>query len=156
EVGPLCYIASAYCPGPTLAAWLKERTEPVPHRQAAELVATLADAVQCAHEHVVLHRDLKPANVLLSFNRPSRTGADSIPAEDTAAPIRDGRLNPRITDFGLAKLRGAAPGSETRSGAIIGTPWYMAPEQAGGRAQEVREPADVYALGAILYELLTG
>src|SRR5206468_2374158 len=107
EVGVVCYIASAYCPGPTLAEWLRQRTEPVPFRAAAELLATLADAVQYAHHNGVIHRDLKPANVLL---------------------MEDG--TPRITDFGLARLLGQEDASRTASGAIVGTPQYMAPEQA--------------------------
>src|SRR5205823_9946850 len=65
EIGPVCYIASAYCPGVTLAAWLKQRAEPVPFAEAAALVVALAEAVQHAHSRGVLHRDLKPANVLL-------------------------------------------------------------------------------------------
>jgi WD40 repeat protein len=102
-------------------------------RPAAELVAALARAMQYAHSRGVVHRDLKPANVLL--------------ATLEAAP--------KITDFGLAKQLDSAVG-RTRTGAILGTPSYMAPEQAGGRRKEVGPPADVYALGAILYELLTG
>jgi WD40 repeat protein/serine/threonine protein kinase len=138
EVGAVCYIASAYCPGTTLAHWLKQRDEPVPAREAAALVASLAYGVEHAHGRHVVHRDLKPSNVLLTD-------------EDT----------PRITDFGLAKLLEGEPGAsaaggQTESGAIVGTPCYMAPEQAGGHSREVGPAADVYALGAILYEVLTG
>jgi WD40 repeat protein len=134
EVGPVCFIVSPYCPGPTLAQWLHERTEPVPFAAAAELVATLADAVQHAHGRGVVHRDLKPGNVLLA-------------ADGT----------PRITDFGLAKvLHGDGPDGSTRSRVVVGTPSYMAPEQARGQSRDVGPACDVYALGAILYELLTG
>jgi WD40 repeat protein len=104
---------------------------PLPLRRAAQLVRTLATAVSAAHEQGVVHRDLKPANVLLT---------------------QDGR--PKITDFGLAKRLDTA--GQTQTGAVMGTPGYMAPEQAGGRSKNIGPLADVYALGAILYELLTG
>jgi serine/threonine-protein kinase len=150
EAGAVCYIASAYCPGGTLAERLKERPGPAPGPEAAALVAALAAAVEHAHSRGVLHRDLKPANVML----------ESPPGGLLADPDRgDGGLGfvPRLTDFGLAKL--LADNEEkgwTQSGAILGTPSYMAPEQAAGRNRAVGPAADVYALGAILYELLTG
>jgi len=101
-------------------------------RAAAALVQTLAQAMHAAHQAGVIHRDLKPANVLLA---------------------RDG--TPKITDFGLAKQLDSAVG-QTQSGAVMGTPSYMAPEQAGGKTKEIGPAVDVYALGAILYEMLTG
>jgi WD40 repeat protein/predicted Ser/Thr protein kinase len=101
-------------------------------RQAAALLAGVAEAIHFAHQHHIVHRDLKPANVLL--------------AEDGT---------PKITDFGLAKQLQSDPGL-TQSGAIVGTPSYMAPEQAAGRGKEIGPAADVYSLGAILYECLTG
>ena len=138
ELGPLGYfIASEFCAGPSLRRWLKAQNEPVPARLAARWLAALADAVQHAHDHGILHRDIKPDNVILA-------GASG--PED---------FIPRLTDFGLAKLIEEA-GEETQSEAKLGTPHYMAPEQAAGRRREVGPTTDVYALGATLYELMTG
>jgi serine/threonine-protein kinase len=124
------YFSMKYVEGKSLAA--RVAAGPLPPAEAARLVAAIARAVDHAHNAGILHRDLKPANVLLD---------------------PDGQ--PLVTDFGLAKqVEGGA--SLTGTGAIVGTPSYMAPEQAEGRAKEVGRPADVYALGAILYELLTG
>ncbi len=148
EEGSVCFIASAYCPGMTLAAWLRRRSGPVPFRVAAALLATLADAVDHAHRRGVLHRDLKPSNVMLEM-----------PAAGVVESASDGsKLVPRITDFGLAKLVDAEPGAAgaTQSGVIVGSPSYMAPEQAEGHAGAVGPGADIYSLGVILYEVLTG
>jgi WD40 repeat protein len=146
ELGPVAYIASAYCDGPSLSTWLKARHEPVPARAAAGLVATLAAAVQHAHDRGILHRDLKPSNVMLQ--------ALGAPGPADAGAELSG-LVPRVTDFGLAKLA-EDDGDETRSGVPLGSPPYMAPELAAGRTRDLGPATDVYALGATLYEVLTG
>jgi WD40 repeat protein len=166
EIGSLCYMVSAYCEGPTLAAWLKDRTEPVPPRAAATLIARLADAVVYTHSRGVLHRDLKPANILLvsggvvsgdwSGARGEESGAGSQEPEPlTTHHLRLTDYQPKITDFGLAKLLEHSEG-ETGSGVLMGTARYMSPEQAGGWHGEIGPGSDIFALGVILYELLAG
>jgi WD40 repeat protein len=122
------YLVMEYVAGGSLARRLGGTPWPV--REAAELVRLLAEAVEYAHSQGVLHRDLTPGNVLL-----------------------DGEGHPKVCDFGLAKL--VAAGGPTHTEAILGTPSYMSPEQASGRSRGVGPPADVYGLGAVLYELLT-
>src|SRR5262249_27031485 len=143
---------SAYCGGGTLAEWLRNLARPFSVRLAATLTARLADGVQHAHDQGILHRDIKPSNILLD------TAAGKDPR------LHDQLIVPRLTDFGLARLADqdgpVAAASQathpTRSGAVLGTPAYMAPEQADGRLRDLGPATDVYALGAILYEMLTG
>jgi serine/threonine-protein kinase len=148
---------------------------PQPARSAAELVEALARAMHVAHERGIIHRDLKPANVLVSAGV-GAGAATTLPADRTSPaanaatptgkpkPITRGPLTThhsplanqyKITDFGLAKRLDQAD-ALTQTGAVLGTPSYMAPEQAWGKNQQIGPAADVYALGAILYELLTG
>jgi hypothetical protein len=124
------YFALEYVDGGTLQQKLAGK--PLPPREAAQLVETLARAMHAAHLRGIVHRDLKPANVLLAA---------------------DGQ--PKISDFGLAKRLDDEAG-QTRTGAIMGTPSYMAPEQASGVVKRIGPAADIYALGAILYEGLSG
>jgi serine/threonine-protein kinase len=124
------YIAMEYTSGGSLAG--KAAGGVMPPEEAGRIVSALARAVHAAHQKGIIHRDLKPANVLL--------------AEDGTA---------KVADFGLARLLESDSGL-TQSGAVLGTPNYMAPEQASGRSREVGPATDVYGLGAILYELLTG
>src|SRR5262249_5572563 len=124
------YLALEFVSGGSLAQQLGGA--PVPPSRAAQLLLDLARAVQHAHEQGIVHRDLKPANVLL-----------------TPAGVV------KVTDFGLAKLLDVEPG-HTHTGAVLGSPSYMAPEQAEGKVRAIGPATDVYALGAILYELLTG
>lgn len=124
------FMAMEFCPGGTLEAQIRDR--PQPPRDAAATVACLADALHYSHGAGIVHRDIKPANVLLS-------------AEGT----------PKVVDFGLAKRLDGEDGF-TKTGAIMGTLGYMAPEQAAGRTREATPATDVYSLGAVLYKLLTG
>jgi WD40 repeat protein/tRNA A-37 threonylcarbamoyl transferase component Bud32 len=125
------YIAMAFIHGVTLKAWRKQ-VDAKP-RQIAELMATIARAVQAAHDQGLIHRDLKPSNVM----------------------VEQGSGQPMLMDFGLAKDLTSTDGL-TMTGDVLGTPAYMAPEQAAGTSSDVGKHSDVYALGAILYELLTG
>jgi WD40 repeat protein/serine/threonine protein kinase len=151
RIGPICFIAFAYCPGSDLAAWLRQRTAPVRCLDAARLVRTLARAIHYAHGRGVLHRDLKPSNVLLSpVERSASFSEDNLWTPDGESP-----LIPRVTDFGMAKF---AEGDQvqTESRSVLGTPSYMAPEQTEGRSAAVGPATDVHALGVLLYEVLTG
>ncbi|HXD86086.1 MAG TPA: protein kinase [Urbifossiella sp.] len=152
EIGPICFIATVFCQGVTLSDWLERQSFPVPIRQAARLVAQLAEAVQHAHDRGVLHRDLKPNNVIL---QEVKTDSDAQDPPPGACPLRTDHFIPRVVDFGLAKLTDREP-SETATRQILGTPKYMAPEQAQARHEDVGPEADVYALGVILYEMLAG
>ncbi|HEV3023117.1 MAG TPA: serine/threonine-protein kinase, partial [Pirellulales bacterium] len=130
EVGGQPFLAMDYIEGTNLAALTAHG--PVDPPTAARLIASLARAVDYLHRQGVIHRDLKPSNILLDA---------------------DGQ--PYVTDFGLARLRDAQPGL-TQSGVVAGTPSYMAPEQAAAGKSELTPLADVYSLGAVLYELLSG
>jgi eukaryotic-like serine/threonine-protein kinase len=131
EQGQLPYLALEFVEGGSLAQAMAVR--PLAPIQAAGMVETLARAIDHVHQHGVVHRDLKPANVLLT--------ADGVP---------------KITDFGLAKWLDAPSDHATQSGTVLGTPSYMAPEQAQGHSGLIGPATDVYALGAILYEMVTG
>jgi WD40 repeat protein/serine/threonine protein kinase len=152
EIGPWCFLVSAYCAGGTLADWLRSRQGSIPSQTAARVAAVLAEAVDYIHQRGVLHRDIKPSNVLLQT-----AAADGQPehhAPGTASVCDLQAAIPMLTDFGLARL--AESQHETKSGELLGTPAYMAPEQAEGRHADVGPATDVYTLGVILYEMLTG
>ncbi len=138
------YIALEFVDGPSLDKRLAGT--PQPPRAAAELVETLARAMHSAHQRGIVHRDLKPANILLQ--RGEGRGTRDEGSGSSLAPLA------KITDFGLAKR--LEEDSHTRPGAVMGTPAYMAPEQAEGSLRDMGPLTDVYALGAILYEMLTG
>lgn len=163
EADGVCYLVAEYCEGPNLAQWLRgedggegrgargeeeeiiEGERPVEcagidPRDAAEIVMRLADAVEHAHQHGILHRDIKPANVMLDTRGPSGT----LP------------FTPRLTDFGLARLIEMDESYGTATGAILGTPHYMSPEQAAAQRDLYGPATDVYGLGVVLYELVAG
>jgi WD40 repeat protein len=153
ETADRSFCALEYVDGGNLAEALDGK--PCAPRHAAELLATIADAVQAAHSRGILHRDLKPANVLLSAACGFAGNDAELPAKPQAArEALDGAI-PKLTDFGLAKQLEETSGL-TETGMVMGTPSYMSPEQAAGLNRELGPTADVYALGAILYEMLTG
>jgi WD40 repeat protein/serine/threonine protein kinase/tetratricopeptide (TPR) repeat protein len=167
EVGEhrgLPFFALEYADGGSLAGHLTGT--PQSADQAACLVETLARAMHYAHSRGIVHRDLKPANILLQEHETTKDSKDTN-AEDREKEtaygsasfpvfrVFRGSFTPKITDFGLAKHLDDGSG-QTRTGMVMGTPSYMAPEQADGRSKGVGPGADVYALGAILYEMLTG
>jgi serine/threonine-protein kinase len=132
EIAGHAYIAMQYIAGPSLASAQRELSLD----EKVELLATITDAIQAAHRLGIIHRDLKPANVLLERGE-------------------DGRYRPYVMDFGLAHDSSLVSGL-TQSGALLGTPQYMPPEQARGETRSIDRRSDVYSLGAVLYELLTG
>ncbi len=143
-IGGTRYIATGFCDGETLQQWTSGRNTPAFPDVAALIIATIADAVEHAHQRGIVHRDLKPANILIG---PHSGGAIRV---DSRLP---GLL--MVADFGLAKLLQKKNPTETTEGTIVGTPAYMSPEQARGEA-DAGTTVDIYSLGVILYELLTG
>lgn len=140
DLGPIRFIAFAWCDGPNLTDWIANNG-PVDFETAAKMVRSLAEAVQHAHQRGIVHRDLKPGNVLVDNSEESK-----------GKPVWD-RL--RITDFGLARNFDNHDATLTQDGQLVGTPAYMAPEQAGSGA-DIGPAADIWALGMMLLELLTG
>lgn len=170
--GATPYLAAAYCPGPNLRQWLNDNPEPRPGPAAARFVVALAEAVQYAHDQGVFHRDLKPGNVLLmpvprndddNQREPfaNRTGDGPAPDSTPRSSVSGDRGTslddylPRLTDFGLAWFSENAMAA-TQTSIRLGTPLYMAPEQAIGRSSRRGPETDIYALGVLLYELISG
>jgi WD40 repeat protein/serine/threonine protein kinase len=153
EVDGLPFFSLEFVDGGSLER--KLAGTPLPPRPAAGLVEDLARAMHAAHSRGIIHRDLKPANVLLQESgvQGQESGVRSQESEKKGPNSADSWI-PKVTDFGLAKRLDDQ--ARTQSGAVLGTPSYMAPEQAGGKSHEIGPACDTYALGAILYECLTG
>lgn len=157
------FLALEYISGGSLSKHLAGK--PLPARVAAKLVETLALAIQHAHENGIIHRDLKPANVIIqkSLNRvdteaertEETTEESAVCLLQTSGPLELNSYSPKITDFGLAKLVQGNAGL-TGPNDMLGTPSYMAPEQVLGNTNSIGPAVDIYGLGAILYESLTG
>jgi len=149
------YFSMGFVDGQSLSSRIADG--PLPPREAADLLHRVSDAVQYAHDRGVIHRDLKPANILLqrSAVRSQKSALGRTESSTDLCSLTSDLSSPKVTDFGLAKqLKGDS--NLTGTGQILGTPSYMPPEQAAGRLNEIRETADVYSLGAILYATLTG
>ena len=159
RAGGDAYFSLEYLNGGSLASLLQGA--PQPPLEAAKLVKTLADAMHFAHAKGIVHRDLKPANILL--DNELQTSDQLNASEDSKRPSKTLRGTelaskfgiPKVVDFGLAKQL-HLESDRTTSGSILGSPSYMAPEQASGQLQKIGPLSDIYSLGAILYEMLVG
>lgn len=144
EIGPITFLVTAYCPGQSLSVWLKSQSTPLAPDKVVQFLLPLVDAVSFMHAHGVIHRDIKPGNILLD---------QSLEATSSRAGSSVGI--PKLTDFGLSVLSDLSE-RQTRTGSVIGTLAYMAPEQVEAKDGSIGPKLDIYSLGIVLYECLTG
>ena len=156
EIDGRPFLALEFVEGGSLVQHIRGAPQSI--RASARLIETLARAVHFAHEQGIVHRDIKPANILLLLKETAGRSADDERQQDSATSsfvLHPSAYIPKLTDFGLAK-RLDGSGESTGPGEMVGTPSYMAPEQASGRGRTVGPATDVYSLGAVLYEMLAG
>jgi serine/threonine protein kinase len=154
EFRGLPFLAMELVEGGSLEEHLAGR--PLSPAEAAKITRVLALAVEHAHSRHIVHRDLKPANILLQRPEVGSQRSEQMPEASSELCSLTSNLCPKITDFGLAKRLNTESTGWTQEGAVLGTANYMAPEQAAGRVRDIGPAVDIYALGAILYQLLTG
>jgi len=161
------YFVMEYCAGGDLESYLNR--QPQTPQQAAHIAHAIAEGMAAAHRTNIIHRDLKPGNVLI-FSEVGFRVADSKASSSAAPSVNETKAHLefpasshtppaallKVTDFGLAKQLDAVHDATTKSGAVMGTPSYMSPEQATGRTNEIGKPSDVWSIGVMLYEILTG
>jgi serine/threonine protein kinase len=153
RIGDTPFLTMAYVEGPTLADEL--RNGPLPPRAAVEIARDTAMALAEAHRRGVIHRDLKPGNIILARQESGQSSVNEQPGAESTLVFQSPSIRPVVTDFGLAR-RGSEDKRLTTQGEILGTPLYMPPEQIAGDTDRIGPASDIYALGAVLYEAMTG
>jgi len=158
EYEGLPFLVMEYCDGGNLGQLITDRQHRPSPGEAARIIQQIADGLGLLHRQGILHRDIKPRNILLRRRNVIEDERIATPEESHSATSISTRMYEAVlTDFGLAKsLVGDSDSAKTRSGAIAGTPQYMAPEQVAGRSEQIGPATDVHGLGIVFYELLTG
>lgn len=153
RIGNIPFLTCEYAAGGSLRDWLMKNPSPMDQYAASHIIADIAEAVHYAHSKLTLHRDIKPGNILLceqSVSTLSQLYASGSKIQSLM------NYRPVLADFGLCKKIGSVPSEWTTEGTIVGTARYMSPEQASGLTEDLRTTTDVYSMGVVLYQLLTG